>query len=106
MENSQSLTKQWTERIQSWRDSGVTQLSFCEKNDIKPHQFWYWKRKIEGPAKVETAQTVKNSAFIPVTITPKQPTSELTISLPNGLKLHGIDEHNIHLTQQLIGVLR
>ncbi len=35
----------WKQQIENWQSSGVTQSAFCQKHDLKPHQFTYWKKR-------------------------------------------------------------
>ncbi len=47
MANRNDLKEQWLQRLQSWRESGLNQKQWCEQNNIKQPQFWYWKKKLE-----------------------------------------------------------
>ncbi len=40
----------WQEHISNWRTSGITQVSYCKKHDLKSPQFHYWKKKMEEAA--------------------------------------------------------
>ena len=46
MKAPNDLTKQWQQRLQTWRDSGLSQKEWCTQHDIKQPQFWYWKKKL------------------------------------------------------------
>lgn len=110
MANRNQLKQQWQQRLQSWRESGLSQKQWCEQNNVRQPQFWYWKKKLEEASVTqERNQTV--SSFVPVALTPAstiqeaKPTS-LSISLPNGLSVSGIDHSNLTLARQLIGLLQ
>ena len=95
---------EWLERIQSWQQSGLSQSAWCQQNDISVSKFGYWKRKLGTVAAAKPAQ---NSAFVPV-IPDQQPaepgaSNQLTIALPNGVTVSGINETNLLLVKQLIG---
>ena len=36
----------WEQHIQSFESSRVSQSKFCQLNNLKLHQFVYWKRKL------------------------------------------------------------
>ena len=96
----------WADHIQSQRDSGITQEAYCQKHDLKPHQYWYWKRKLAGSRVTKTAQPVKQNGFVQVSVARSTPIQHLRITLPNGITVDGITDHNQHLAQQLIGALK
>lgn len=104
MTKSCTTDNQWLERIQSWQQSGLSQSAWCQKNDIRVSKFGYWKRKLET---VSAGRPVQNSAFVPV-VPDQQPaepetSSQLTVALPNGVTVSGINENNLSLVKQLIG---
>ncbi len=39
----------WEPIIESWKQSGKSQVSFCKENEINHHTFCYWK-KIVAPS--------------------------------------------------------
>lgn len=57
----------WKRQIENWQSSGMTQLAFCQKQDLKPHQFTYWKKRF--------VQTETGITFVPVKIHRQLPTS-------------------------------
>ena len=91
------LYRYWQKHIQVWAHSGQSQAAYCQSNDLKPHQFSYWKRKIQGKATTRP----KPSAFIPVQHH-GIPASGLSLVLPNGLIIQGIDQQNLSIVEQLV----
>ena len=95
---------EWLARVQSWQQSGLSQSAWCQQNDISVSKFGYWKRKLET---VSAAKPAQHPAFVPVTTAqePVEPTanSELTVVLPNGVAVSGINEANLSLVKQLVG---
>ena len=57
--------KFWKEQIQSWQESSLTQTEYCRKNNLIPHRFTYWKRRIVKPAEtpVSLVQVNMNANF-------------------------------------------
>ena len=101
----------WIDHFNAHRNSGLSQQAYCEQQSLKSNQFWYWKNKIEGSTKTYRKTTRQNTSarqqgFVPVQISPQPSKQGLTISLPNGIVLSGIDEQNHLLVHQLIGVLK
>ena len=113
MPEQHSLKEKWQQHLQSWRDSGLSQSAWCRQHDIKPNQFWYWRKKLDDasqPVNSITHKKSKPSAFVPAipdsqTVAATGPSSPLAVSLPNGLTVSGLDQTNLELAQQLIGLL-
>ena len=93
--------EQWQRHIKDWKASGLSQTAWCKQQNLKPEQLSYWYRKFE-PKPPEPASQQAPSAFIPVTVEAKPAVSPLTLALPNGASISGIDESNLVLTQQLV----
>ena len=94
----------WQKHLQSQRESGLSQQAYCQQHGLKSHQFWYWKRKLEGPKRQSTKPS--SSVFVPVSLASPVSNPGLSITLPNGISLSGIAEHNHHIVQQLMKVLK
>lgn len=110
MTHQKITQEQWQQHIDAWQDSGLSQAAWCRQNGVVVSQFGYWKKKllIEG---TPSAPSKAFSPFVPVSLTQGQEQdhddlSLLTVSLPNGLSVSGIDQHNLPLAGQLIGLLR
>lgn len=95
---------EWLERVQSWRDSGLTQSAWCQQQGIRVSKFGYWKRKLETSSSVKPV--LPNSGFVPVVPHPEPATSyevsPLSITLPNGVTVSGIDDSNLLIAQRLV----
>ena len=105
--NISSRHDYWTRHLMAWKDSGLNQNSYCQENNLKPDQFSYWKRKLaqsEHPPRPNTHSADK--AFIPVSINNASAIQELTIHLPNGCRITGVEHHHLPLLAQLAEVLR
>lgn len=112
--STHSLTEKWQQRVQSWRDSGLSQSTWCKQHNLRPNQFWYWRKKFDEaslPVATTTHKEDKPSAFvqaIPVSQAEVASTapSSLSVTLPSGLTVTGFDQTNLKLAQQLIGLLQ
>ena len=94
---------EWQGRVQSWQQSGLSQSTWCQQNDISVSKSGDWKRKLETVSAVKSAH---HPAFVPVTPAPlpAEPgaSSQLTVILPNGVAVSGINEGNLSLVKQLV----
>ena len=98
----------WADHIKAQRDSGLSQQAYCEQHVLKPHQYWYWRRKLKGSTKKKAKQCkqANQSGFIPVKAVEPRHAVGLNITLPNGIIFSGINLDNHPLAQQLIGALK
>lgn len=99
-----SHAQHWQHHIDAWQQAGGSQAQYCRSHAIDQSQFSYWKRKL---IKTCEPQSVKSSRFAvaQVAVMPEPPSS-LSISLPNGITLGGIDAMNASVAAQLLEYLR
>ena len=93
---------EWQSRINAYRTSGLSGSRFCQANDLIYHQFVYWRRKFSG-----TEPVVRNDAHASVggftqVVVGRPCSAALTIELPGGLTIHGIQHQNLDLVQALL----
>ena len=78
----------WEHHIGRWQPSDLSQREYCRQNDLKPHQFYYWRRRILKPR--------PDVSFLPVTLTadPVRQHHGVRILMPNGcaIELDGWDQ--------------
>ena len=98
----------WRQHLDTWRTSGLSQNAYCREHTLKAHQFSYWKRKLAASTtdhKPITRQ--KSRAFIPLQVRhPSNTDNGLSLRLPNGCELSGIEAQHLPVVTQLIEVLR
>lgn len=51
--------RQWQEYVEGQRRSGVSVVAFCAANNLKAHQFWYWRRVLSQSSEEERAGFVE-----------------------------------------------
>jgi hypothetical protein len=91
----------WTEHVESWQQTNLTQTAYCQQHELRVHRFGYWKRKLAEPDK----PLPDGQGFVQLRATP--PThSPLSIQLPNQLRIEGITSDNLYLVKQLTGLLQ
>ena len=95
----------WADHIQTQRESGLTQQVYCQQHSLKPHQFWYWKRKLAGGTGKKLNQPGKpeHPGFVPVSIATRALPQDLSIPLPHGIPIDAIAAQNRLLAPHLIG---
>ena len=93
----------WQEHFTQWRQSGLTQMEYCRQAGLSRHRFKYWRRKLEPEEFGSRSQ--RKSGFVPVQVQRRQVEASLSLSLPNGLVLRGIDPDNVDLVKRLVEYL-
>jgi hypothetical protein len=71
----------WKNHIKACKDSGLSQTEYCHQNNLKPHRFWYWRKRFKKIAKKEVRFVPLN---IPMTDSTQSKTSIIT---PNGYRI-------------------
>jgi hypothetical protein len=92
--------KFWEGHIQAWRESGLSQASYCRQNDLKMHRWWYWRKRISHPADSEIT-------FVPLNFSSdRMYRAGVKVVTPNGYRIevdHGFDLSKL---RQLITAVR
>ena len=93
----------WKAHISRWRNSGLSQIDYCRTNELKAHQFTYWKKRIAQPVEAGVS-------FVPLQITGNLPVpvekSSFNLFTPNGYRIEigsGFDPATL---RQLVGVVK
>ena len=104
MESIEALTTarpDWQQEVIDWHASALSIAEFCKQRHLVYHQFLYWKRKFgkRGPH----LDQPKQSAFVRVNTTPMMNVAEdLTITLPGGILIRGVNETNVSLLRSIL----
>ncbi|AWB66044.1 hypothetical protein C2869_19670 [Saccharobesus litoralis] len=95
----------WQTHIEQWQMSGLSQAAYCRQHNLSQNSLSYHKHKIGNPNPPCHVSTVTNG-FARVQVMESYTTSEpLSVQLNNGLKVCGINHHNLELVKQLAQVL-
>jgi hypothetical protein len=43
---SQEKRAHWQQHIDQWQQSGLSQIEYCRRNQIKKYQWRYWKKRL------------------------------------------------------------
>jgi hypothetical protein len=95
----------WTQHLDAWHASGLSQNAYCRKYNLRPSQLSYWKRKLAGTRVDHKPVTCEQSpAFVPLSISHQAATGNgLRLPLPNGCELAGIEGQHLPL---VIGLMK
>ena len=94
----------WKQHIDSWQETGLTQVEYCRQHNLKHHQLVYWKKRF---LKTET-----DVSFVPLKledlldISTRQDQASLTLIVYNQFKIEIRAGFDAQLLRQLIFALR
>lgn len=94
-EHNAALADQWQRHIEAWQVSDLSQAAYCEQHELIYHRFGYWYRKLMGAQRNE-------SGFARVVRHGRSAAQGLSVMLPNGIELHGVDADNLTVVHQLL----
>ena len=97
----QTLSRQrfWQRHLIQWQGSGLSKAAYSQQHSLVYHQMVYWS----GTASKDRADShTAPGDFIPVTVTGESDNSVLSLHLPNGIAIEGIDERSVALVGKLI----
>lgn len=85
MRNNLIIRQQMLEMIDRWKQSGLSQKSFCEKEQIPYHKFYYWLR-LSRHKKQGTKETGA-TGFVKLKIKEPVAPSSIEVHLPQGARV-------------------
>ena len=100
-DNPSELKRFWSEHIDAWRVTDLTQRAYCQQHGLPVHRFSYWKRKL-----TDTNEPISDVQGF-VQLSPMAMShSTLNLQLPNQLRIEGITSDNLYLVKQLTELLQ
>tara|TARA_B110000503_G_C7100857_1_gene393693 strand:+ start:301 stop:612 length:312 start_codon:yes stop_codon:yes gene_type:complete len=88
------------QQVNTWKESGLSGAKFCETNNLSYHRFVYWRQKLGfSTAPKKTVPTA--GGFTRIAVQPERDDG-LSLSLPSGLVVRGINATNISVVRQLL----
>ncbi len=70
--------------IEQWEKSGLRQREFCHQHNLQFHTFKYYRTQ----KNLEENKNLSTSSFVPVKIKQAEELKGLTITYPNGVRVH------------------
>ncbi|WP_111979281.1 IS66 family insertion sequence element accessory protein TnpA [Algibacillus agarilyticus] len=90
----------WRQHLEQWQQSALTQAAYCREHQLCQDKFSYYKRVLAVQTPNKPA-----SGFVSVQVKPAVIADGLTLNFCNGVRLSGINEHNLAVVKQLAGIL-
>ncbi len=92
--------KKWQEIIESQKKSGISQIKWCEENNVNIHNFRYWVSRLNA-----SKQPAQTGAPVWASVTPKtKATSSIKVSI--GCSIIELDENfNPEVLDKIMKVL-
>ena len=94
----------WNNHIQNWQKTDQSQSAYCHEQNLNYYRFTYWRRKFAGQA-TKKRKPVNHPGFVPVQASTPLASSDLSLTLSNGMKLQGITTSNLPVVKQLLNLL-
>ena len=91
----------WQSQVEAWRLSGQSQRAFCRLHDLSHAKFVYWRRRFQR----STAPSPSKATSGFVTVLPAAAADGLSVVLPNGIELRGVESSNLDVVLRLLGRL-
>lgn len=98
-DNAPRSADAWAERLKRFQAADVTVAQFCQAEGVSQATYYYWRRKIRGPAKPTSVNTRALSvakpqpAFLPVALAApslariSERSAAMTIEMPAGIRI-------------------
>lgn len=81
----------WEGQIEAWMASGLTQRTFCEREQLKRPTFDYWRRRIKTDmppeSRPEQRKTAPPMTLVPVQVASAAEVASLALHSPGGWRL-------------------
>lgn len=96
-ENLSTKHAYWKQHVDAWKRSGESQAAYCRRHQLKAHQMIYWRQVFSDD------QPFADEGFLAIDLSGASQASDLTLTLPNGVKISEITSENLRLVRTLIG---
>ena len=94
----------WKQHIESWQETGLTQVEYCRQHNLKHHQLVYWKKRF---LKTETDVSFVSLKLDDLLDIPARPDhASLSLVIDNHFKIDIRAGFDARLLRQLIYALR
>jgi len=96
----------WANHVKQWKASGGSQSDYCRCNQLKPHQFTYWKHVFSTMPKQDfNPKPAIANGFVAVQLThssnPQAQEQALMIQLPNGIRIENPRLNSLALIREM-----
>ncbi|MEO9022746.1 MAG: hypothetical protein ABI237_05820 [Ginsengibacter sp.] len=84
MRNNPEVRQQMFQLIEQWKQSGLSQTSFCQQQPVRFHKFYYWYKCYRRQHDVREDTT---PAFVKLKIEKPSVASSVEVHFPGGIRL-------------------
>ena len=95
----------WQQQVEAWTQTELSGAQFCQAQGLVYHQFIYWRQKLLKPTR-PLPPTPQPTGFAQVTHSPHLSSPGLSLLLPNGIEVHGIEAQTLSLVPALLAAVR
>ena len=103
---AQTLTQSefWQQHLLRCAESTLSKVQYCREHQLVYHQMMYWQKRLQPDN--PTSSEHKASGFLPVIVNGSGDACKgLSLTLPNGLQIHGITDNTLSLIKPLLSQL-
>jgi len=94
----------WKQHIDSWQQTGLTQVEYCRQHNLKHHQLVYWKKRFLKAETVVSFVPLKLEDLLDIPTQPDR--ASLCLVINNHFKIEIRAGFDPQLLRQLIFALR
>lgn len=92
----------WQDRIHTWQASGLSGQAFCKQHELAYHRFVYWRKKQQATTRSDSSTQATGFAKVAPRDRITGTQAGLTLTLPNGMAISGLDAGNIDLLGMML----
>jgi len=94
----------WKQQIDHWQQTGLTQVEYCRRNNLKHHQLVYWKKRFLKSESEVSFVPIKLDDLLDIPVQPDH--ASLSLVIDNHFKIEIRAGFDARLLRELILVLR
>ena len=103
--NPEQLTQYWQQQINAWSQTEQSGAEFCQHQGLIYHQFIYWRQKLTQPSPSKPQRLPSSGSGFSQVAYPAAAPGGLSLLLPNGIEMRGVDTSNLAVVQALLAAL-
>ncbi len=58
-----AVQNEWESRIEGWKLSGLSQVKYCDVNNLNVKSFQYWRRQLKN---MQTSESTKENSYVKI----------------------------------------
>lgn len=92
----------WQQQVAECDATQLSAAAFCRQRSLTYHQFLYWRQQLSQPS---SSSINGINRFTRVTQVEQSISTELSVTLPGGIRIAGLHGGNINLLGAILGQL-